>query len=211
MKSMEIDEFRNSARKCTECRDLGFIHDDVQHGWAYPLFDEQSLCPTGIVIIGEAPNADDTYNKSKQRLTYDIETDPTGNFARELLLSVGLKVADVLFTNSVLCLPAYNGKKYNVIAAQSKKCSKWLSMAIDCCNAKIVVTLGGEALNAVKRISHHKLALKSDAGKINFWNNRYLLPLYHPSSLGQITRSRKQQLIDIMALRSFMETHKNGI
>ncbi len=200
----KIHEFKEAARKCTECRSAGLLHHDEQHGWSYPLFDESSLCPSRILVIGEAPNWDDTFDKLKRRLTYDIETDPTGNFTRELLSSVGLKVTDVLFTNSVLCLPAHNGNKYKVVAEQSRRCSKWLKMVVDCCNARIIVTLGGEALNAVKRISNHTLKLKYNAGKIHSWDNRYLLPLYHPSKLGKVTRPAEQQFADIQALREVL-------
>lgn len=199
-----IYEFKEAARKCTECRGGGLLYHDEQHGWAYPLFDESLVCPSRIIVIGEAPNWDDTFDESKRRLTYDIETDPTGNFTRELLSSVGIIVSDVLFTNSVLCLPAHNGKKYKVLAEQSRRCRKWLDMVVSCCNARIIITLGGDALNAIKRLSSHKLKLKYDAGKIHSWNNRYLLPLYHPSKLGQVTRPAKQQLADIQALKAVL-------
>lgn len=206
---MKIEEFKKTAGKCAECRTFDLLHHDEQHGWAYPLFDEYSLCPSGIVIVSEAPNFDDTFNESKRRLTYDIQTDDTGNFTRELLESVGLKVSDVLFTNSVLCLPARDKDgKYKVSAKQLKKCSKWLSMAIACCSAKIVITLGGEALKAVKLISSHRLELKNDVAKIQRWNNRYLFPLYHPSKLGRVTRSREKQLADIQALKKYCNTEK---
>ena len=116
----KIDEFKKTAGKCVECRTFDLLHHDEQNGWAYPLFDEFSSCSSGIVVVSEAPNFDDTFNESKRRLTYDIQTDDTGNFTRELLESVGLKVSDVLFTNSVLCLPALNKDgKYKVSAKQS--------------------------------------------------------------------------------------------
>jgi uracil-DNA glycosylase family 4 len=183
---------------------MGLINHEAQLGWAYPLFDEHSLCPSGIVVVAEAPNWDDTYNETKRRLTYDIETDPTGNFTRELLQSVNLNVSDVLFTNSVLCLPAHNEGKYKVKSAQKRNCSKWLKALIEFCDAKIVVSLGGQALSALKMISNHEFTLRKDAGKVHIWNNRKLLPLYHPSRLGQVTRSREHQLADIQALKLFI-------
>lgn len=204
VQTMNFTEFKSIAGKCTTCRDMGLINHEAQLGWAYPLFDEHSLCPSGIAIVAEAPNWDDTYNESKRRLTYDIETDPTGNFTRELLQSVNLSISDVFFTNSVLCLPAHNGGKYQVKSAQKRNCSKWLKTLIETCDARIVVTLGGQALSALKIISSHKLTLRSDAGKVHIWNNRKLLPLYHPSRLGQVTRSREQQLVDIQALKLFI-------
>lgn len=201
---MNLSEYKSTVRRCTACRDMGLINHEAQLGWAYPLFDEHSLYSSGIVVVAEAPNWDDTYNESKRRLTYDIETDPTGNFTRELLRSVNLSVSDVFFTNSVLCLPAHHGGKYQVKSAQKRNCSKWLKTLLESCDTKIVITFGGQALSALKMISSHKFTLRNDAGKVHIWNNRKLLPLYHPSRLGQVTRSREHQLADIQALNLFI-------
>jgi hypothetical protein len=46
-------------------------------------------CPSGVVLVAEAPNFPDTYDVDKGRITVDEETDPTGRFMRELLGPVG--------------------------------------------------------------------------------------------------------------------------
>jgi uracil-DNA glycosylase len=94
--------------------------------------------------------------------------------------------------------------KYPVRAAQSWNCLKWLKMAIDCCNAKVVVTLGGAALEAVGRLSRHRLALGTSVGKAHAWNNRLLFPLYHPGILGRIARSPDKQIADIRPLKELL-------
>jgi uracil-DNA glycosylase family 4 len=208
--SEKLDLFRDTARGCVDCRDLRLIHYDKQFGWAYPVFHERTTCPSRVLVVAEAPNWDDTYDRSKRRLTYDIETDETGNFARELFASVGLAACDVLFTNSVLCLPARQGKKHPVRATQGRNCLKWLSMAISSCNARVVVTLGGAALRAVGRVSRHGLTLESSSGKPHVWNNRYLLPLYHPGRLGRVTRPAEQQMADIQPLKGLLLAGDNG-
>lgn len=194
--------FRDAARNCDKCRTLGLLYNHINNGRAFPLFDEEATCPTQIIFVAEAPNRDDTFKYG--RITYDIETDPTCKFVRRLLASVGLVPSDVVFTNSVLCLPAQREGKYPVMAAQSRNCLKWLEMAIKYCNAKIVVTLGGEALKAIGRLSRHGLKLRTSAGKVRVWNNRFLLPLYHPSMLGRNARSSDKQISDIQPLKELV-------
>jgi uracil-DNA glycosylase family 4 len=203
-RSQDLILFRDAARGCVECRSLGLVHYDTKLGWGYPLFHEGATCPTQVIVVGEAPNWDDTYDQSKRRLTYDIETDPTGNFARDVFATVGLAPCDMLFTNGVLCLPTRRGKKHPVRAAQSWNCLKWLKMAIDSCNAKVVVTLGGAALDAVGRLSRHHLTLGTSAGKAHAWNNRLLFPLYHPGRLGRIARPPDRQIDDIQPLKELL-------
>jgi DNA polymerase len=53
------------------------------------------------------------------------------------------------------------------------------------------------ALDALKSLEYHELNLRKDAGKIRRWNDRLLVPLYHPSPQVLITsRDEKAQLRD---------------
>jgi hypothetical protein len=45
----------------------------------------------GVLVIGEAPNWDDTYDADKGYLTYDHDTDPTARFLRTLRTSTPLR------------------------------------------------------------------------------------------------------------------------
>jgi uracil-DNA glycosylase len=81
-------------------------------------------------------------------------------------------------------------------------------MAINCCDAEIVVTIGAEALEAVKLLSRHKFKLKESVGKAHHWNNRILFPLYHPGRQGRANRSREKQLADIQPLKEIISKLK---
>jgi uracil-DNA glycosylase len=88
-----------------------------------------------VVVVAEAPNFDDSFDTAKRRLTLEPDTDPSGAFMFDLLASVGLRPEQVLFTNSVLCLPARNGEgKHAVCARQQDLCSEWLGRFIDAAN-----------------------------------------------------------------------------
>lgn len=161
----------------------------------------------GILIVGEAPNWDATYDANKGYLTYDADTDPTGQFMRRLLVEeVGLsepEIDDVLFTNGVLCLPTRKGERFPVSAKQTDLCKPWLVRLIEDAAVKVVVTMGGKPLEAVNRIERHGLTLKN-AGALHPWFGRKLLPLYHAGLLGRISRPEAQQRRDIRVLRTFL-------
>jgi len=156
------------------------------------------------VFVFEAPNHADTYDLNKGRMTCDPETDPTCRFMFDLLAHVGLTPRDVVLTNAVLCLPASRGGKYPVSGGQLAACLPWLKRLINDVDPRVVVTSGARALTAVDRLERHGLALRSHAGRLHPWFRRVLLPLYHPSALGRVSRSRAQQLADIEALLPFL-------
>ncbi len=90
-----------------------------------------------------------------------------------------------------------------------RNCLKRLDMAINACEARVVVTLGVKPLKAIDMLSKHGLVLKQSAGKLQIWNKRYLLPLYHPGRLGRIKRPAEQQLADIQPLRHLLYANEN--
>jgi uracil-DNA glycosylase family 4 len=166
------------------------------------------LKPTGalgILIVGEAPNWDDTYHPRKGHITYDPNTDPTGQFMHSLLTDeVGLRpdeISDVLFTNAALCLPSQRDGKYPVGKKQMDLCRPWLVRLIEDTDVKVVVTMGAVPLRALNHIERHRLVLRSGVGKLHSWFGRMLLPLYHAGLLGRRSRSAEQQRVDIRPLR----------
>lgn len=154
----------------------------------------------------EAPNFEDSFLPTKGRLTIGGQTDPTGSFLEELLAHVGLEPHDVVCTNAVLCLPRYDGRRYRVTRVLRESCRPWLEQLIAVLNPRVVVTFGAQPLRAVGRIERHGLSLKLGSGRLHDWNGRRLLPLYHPGSLGRITRSAEQQKRDIEAILGALST-----
>ncbi len=195
----------DEASRCVRCREQGLVCKHPDGRWAYPLFHQESRCTAGVILVAEAPNFDDTFNAVKGRLTCDPGTDPSGRFMFDLLASVGLSPPEVLFTNVVLCLPRRQDGKHPVTAEQARQCQPWLERLIQEVNAEVVVTLGGQALQALNRIEKHKLALGTAVGRFHPWYRRQLLPLYHPSLLGRVSRSEKLQREDILVLRGYLD------
>jgi uracil-DNA glycosylase len=199
--------FRQDALACVRCVEAGLLHRD-ERGCARPLLARQITGGLGIVVVGEAPNIDDTFDPGKGYLTYDAETDPTGRFMRSLLIDeAGLReeeLSEVIFTNAVMCLPARQAGKHPVSTAQIEQCTSWLKRLLDESAATMVITMGATALRALRLIEPHRLELRTSAGIVHEWYGRKLLPLYHASRLGRISRPEAQQRQDIRPLRTHL-------
>jgi uracil-DNA glycosylase family 4 len=192
------------AETCRECHAEALLY--AEGGlMAYPVFQKDPPCPVSVLAVAEAPNFDDCFDPAKRRLTVEPGTDPSGAFAWELLSSVGLRPEDVLFTNSVLCLPKKNGGgKHAVSARQQTLCARWLGEFIDVADPLVIVAFGGKALEALERLERHGLTLRESAGRLHPWRGRHLLALYHPGRLGRVTRPEAAQREDISVLREFL-------
>ena len=195
--------YREDATVCVRCRSNDLIHRHQDGRWARPLFHEEGTCRSGVLFVFEAPNSGDTYDPNKGRMTCDLSTDLTGKFLFRLLTHIGLTPEDVLLTNSVLCLPRTEG--YRVLPAQRNACLYWLGRLIQDVNPGVVVTCGVKALEAIHILAQHGLELSSSVGRLHPWYGRMLLPLYHPSPRGRITRSAEQQFSDIAALIPYLK------
>lgn len=195
-----FEVLQSKASGCDRCHSEGLLYAEGADR-AYPLFQKSPPWPVRVVVVGEAPNHADTFDPSKRRLTLEPGTDPTGSFMFELLASVDLGSQDVLFTNSVLCLPARSGEgKHPVTARQQDLCAGWFGSLIDAANPSVVVTFGAAALQGLGRLERHGLTLREDAGQLHAWRDRALLPLYHPGRLGRVARPEAQQRADIAIL-----------
>jgi DNA polymerase len=72
-----------------------------------------------------------------------------------------------------------------------------LQRTIELIEPRVIVTLGGVALEALKSIENHQFKLRDDVAKMREWNGRILIPLYHPSPQVLITsRNERAQLRD---------------
>lgn len=205
----KLQKYRQEASQCVLCRADGLLHRASDNVWARPLFHHNGTVKHRILFVFEAPNYSDTFDPDKGYMTCCENTDPTGRFFAELLEHIGIIPEDVVITNAVLCLPQRKNGKHPVAAAQVKLCLHWLERLIETCDAEVVVTCGEAALRAAKLIYPHNLTLARDVGVVTSWGTRNLLPLYHPSSLGRVTRSGERQLKDIEALKPYLNVPQN--
>jgi len=146
-----------------------------------------------VMFIGEAPG-----RKGADRTRVPFSGDQSGKNFDRFLASVGLARSEIFITSAALCNPrTATGANRRPTSAELHNCSDFLQRTIELIDPRVIVTLGGVALEALKSIESHQLSLRDDAAKLRRWNGRILIPLYHPSPQVLITsRNERAQLRD---------------
>src|SRR5712671_3547247 len=146
-----------------------------------------------VMFIGEAPG-----RKGADRTRVPFAGDQSGKNFERFLASINLPRAEIFVTSAALCNPrADSGANRRPKTSEIRNCSAFLRRTIELVEPAVIVTLGTVALDALKLLHYHEFNLKHDAGKIRRWNNRLLVPLYHPSPQVLITcRDEQAQLRD---------------
>ena len=136
-----------------------------------------------VMFIGEAPG-----RKGADRTRVPFSGDQSGKNFDRFLESVGLARSEIFITSAALCNPrATTGANRRPTSGELRNCSEFLQRTIELIDPRVVVTLGGVALEALKAIEVHSFTLRDDAAKLHQWNGRTLIPLYHPSPQVLIT------------------------
>ncbi|WP_291856684.1 uracil-DNA glycosylase family protein [Bradyrhizobium sp.] len=156
-----------------------------------------------ILIIGEAPG-----RLGADASAIPFHGDKAGENFEALLEQVGLSRHDCFITNAALCNPKdENGNNATPLRTEIQNCSNFLKRQIDLVDPKIVVTLGAQALNALKSIEQHEIELSAAIRKTWTWYGRSLIALYHPGQRAMIHRSFFNQLADYRFLsETFLRT-----
>jgi uracil-DNA glycosylase family 4 len=140
-----------------------------------------------VMFIGEAPG-----RKGADRTRIPFSGDQSGaNFDR-YLNSIKLTREQIFITSAALCNPrAESGANRRPSQKELANCSSFLRRVIEVVDPRVIVTLGSVALEALKRIQYHELSLKESAAQIHSWNERVLVPIYHPSP--QVLASHRRE------------------
>lgn len=151
-----------------------------------------------VMFIGEAPG-----RKGADRTRVPFSGDQSGKNFERFLASIGLTRGEIFITSAALCNPRKaSGANRRPTAGEVRNCSDFLSRTIELIEPRVIVTLGGAALDALKLLHYHEFNLKNDAAKIRGWNGKLLVPLYHPSPQVLITSRREAaQLRDYQVVR----------
>src|SRR6266849_2561628 len=140
-----------------------------------------------VMFIGEAPG-----RKGADRTRIPFSGDQSGKNFDRFLSSIGLTRSQIFITSAALCNPRKaSGANRRPTAGELRNCSDFLSRTIELIEPRVIVTLGGAALDALKLLHYHEFNLKNDAARIRSWKGKLLVPLYHPSPQVLIT-SRKE-------------------
>jgi len=157
-----------------------------------------------IMFIGEAPG-----RKGADRTRVPFSGDQSGaNFDR-FLGSIGLSRQQIFITSAALCNPrTETGANRKPTLRELANCSDFLRRTIEVIDPRVIVTLGSVALEALKRIQYHELNLKESAAAIHSWQERVLVPIYHPSPQVLASHRREaQQLKDYQVVAQAVRMH----
>lgn len=150
-----------------------------------------------VLFIGEAPG-----RKGADRTRVPFSGDQSGKNFDRFIASIGLRREQIFITSAALCNPrTTTGANRKPTQTEVSNCSEFLYRTIAVIDPEVVVTLGSVALAALRSIHYHDFNLKEAAGKIQHWEGRMLVPLYHPSP--QVLASHRpeaEQLQDYKAV-----------
>jgi len=158
-----------------------------------------------VMFIGEAPG-----RKGADRTRIPFSGDQSGaNFDR-YLNSINLTREQIFITSAALCNPrAESGANRRPSQKELTNCSTFLRRTIAVVDPRVIVTLGSVALEALKRIQYHELNLKESAAKVQSWNGRVLVPIYHPSPQVLASHRREaEQLRDYQVVAEAILEHE---
>ena len=179
MKQKLFKQLAKDAAGCTLC--------PAMCGRSAVLSELNGSPEARIMFIGEAPG-----RKGADRTRVPFSGDQSGaNFDR-FLSSIDLTRKEIFITSAALCNPrSDSGANRKPTQKELANCSKFLRRTIELVDPRVIVTLGSVALEALKRIQCHELSLKTSAAQIHSWNERVLVPIYHPSP--QVLASHRRE------------------
>ena len=185
-----FEELVGEASACTRCPNMC--------GRRAVLSELNGSPDAPVMFIGEAPG-----RKGADRTRVPFSGDQSGaNFDR-FLSSIGLTRKEIFITSAALCNPrSESGANRKPTQKELQNCSDFLRRTIEGVDPRVIVTLGSVALEALKRIQYHELNLKESAARIHSWNERVLVPIYHPSPQVLASHRREaEQLRDYQVVR----------
>ena len=184
-KQQFFEELVDEAASCTRC--------PAMCGRSAVLSKLNGSPKARIMFIGEAPG-----RKGADRTRVPFSGDQSGANLDRFLESIDLQREQIFITSAALCNPrTESGANRKPTQKELSNCSDFLSRTIALIDPKVIVTLGSVALEALKRIQYHELNLKDSAARIHSWQDRTLVPIYHPSPQVLASHRREaQQLLD---------------
>ena len=176
---MKLNELAKEASVCVRC--------PAMCDRAAVLSELNGPVTARVMFIGEAPG-----RKGADRTRVPFSGDQSGANLDRFLGSINLTRKEIFITSAALCNPrSESGANRKPTLRELSNCSSFLRRTIELVDPRVIVTLGSVALEALKRIQYHELSLKESAARIHSWNDRALVPIYHPSP--QVLASHRRE------------------
>jgi uracil-DNA glycosylase len=164
------------------------------------LSRQNGRVPSAVLFVAEAPG-----RLGGERTGVPMSGDQTGRNFNRLLAAAGLTRDDVFVTNAILCNPRIvENRNAKPTRAEIHNCSGFLATTLRLVEPVFVVALGAVALEALNLIAPHEVKLARDVGTPVRWDERWLIPLYHPSPRAQLHRPLERQVLDFTRLGEYV-------
>src|SRR5437660_8308715 len=175
-------QFRALAAEAASC-----VRCQAMCGRSAVLSELNGRLDARVMFIGEAPG-----RKGADRTRIPFSGDQSGKNFDRFLASIGLERSQIFITSAALCNPrTTTGANRRPTTSEVRNCSDFLKRTIELIDPRVIVTLGGVALDALKLVHYHELNLSEAAGRVHRWAGRLLVPHYHPSPQVLITSRRE--------------------
>ncbi|MGC9602492.1 MAG: uracil-DNA glycosylase family protein [Minisyncoccia bacterium] len=163
-----------------------------------------------IMFINERPGPK---TRGTDLVCFD-NPDPTARLFKHLFeKTFGLEYRSHIFiTNAVIWVPdEAKPRNYKPTNKELRDSLPILKNQIETIKPKLIVSLGNSALYSLKRLYSESQKLKgykltNDIGKVITDTPISIYPAFHTSSLGQVTRNKKQQEKDWLKMRGLITT-----
>ena len=197
---MKLKQFQKLAREAQNCQKC-----EMMCGRIAVLSELNGNLNPKVMFIAEAPG-----RQGGDRTRKPFSGDKSGANFQELLDSINLEREEIFITNTVLCNPRKpSGANRKPSKREMKNCAEYLKRTIEIINPNIIVTLGAVALEGLQAIEYHQFTLKREVAQILKWNERLLIPLYHPSPQVVASHRRmREQLADFQILKKAIEIYR---
>lgn len=158
----KLDELRSIVDSCNRC--------DLRKGCTHVVFGEGAR-QAKIMCIGEGPG----YYEDQMGRPF---VGASGKLLDKILEVCGFsRQKNVFIGNIVKCRPPGNRDPF---PEERQACLPYILKQIELINPSIIILLGATAL---KGLIHPDLSITRTRGKWIEWNNRLVMPTFHPSAL----------------------------
>ncbi len=185
-KAQAIAEIRERAWQCVKCSHLASTRKNVVFGVGNPEAE--------LMFVGEAPGADE-----------DIQGEPfvgaAGQLLTKMIQTMGLARDQVYIANILKCrpdMPADSSGNRKPTAEEMQTCIPYLHEQIDVIKPKVLVALGGTAVEGLLQ----KSGISKLRGQWQTYRGIPLMPTYHPAFLlhNQAVSEKRKVWEDLLAV-----------
>ncbi len=187
-KAAQLDALRGPVLACTKCPHLVQSRTQVVFGVGNPDAE--------LMFVGEAPGADE-----------DLVGEPfvgrAGQTLTKMITAMNLRRADVYIANILKCrpnIPAGESGNRKPEPAEMNVCKPYLLRQIEIIRPKVIVALGGTAVEGLLGIE--KAGITKMRGTWKEFQGIPVMPTYHPAYLlhNQSNTEKRKVWEDLMAV-----------